>query len=348
MDKLVDSAVRNCIPCQAATNTSVSAPLQMTEMPTAPWYSIAVDFCGPLPSNEYLLVVTDEYSRYPVVELVSSTSASVVIPRMEKIFGLFSLPRVIKSDNGPPFQSKAWSDFVQSIGCTHRKITPLWPQANGQVEAFNKPLMKAVRTAHSQGLIWKRELHKFLQSYRFTPHTSTKFSPFKLLFGRDPVTKLPELPQTVSDSDTDNQARTNDFITKTKAKEYADSTRKPSISLVVGDHVLVRQTYSNKLSTPFNPTPHIVVAIKGTMITAQSPDGRKITRNISHFKRVQVSNSDFDNVDFDEVDYHEPDNHDRNMQQDQERNAQHERNVQVVPRRSERDRNRPRRLIEEI
>ena len=27
-----------------------------------------VDFCGPLPSGEYLVVIVDEYSRFPIVE----------------------------------------------------------------------------------------------------------------------------------------------------------------------------------------------------------------------------------------------------------------------------------------
>jgi hypothetical protein len=39
-----------------------------------------------LPNSEYLLIITDDYSRYPVVETVKSTSANTVIPRVDKVF----------------------------------------------------------------------------------------------------------------------------------------------------------------------------------------------------------------------------------------------------------------------
>lgn len=284
IDSAVEATIRNCLPCQANDSKPRAAPVIMSTLPEGPWISLSVDFCGPLPSGEYLLVITDDYSRYPVVEIVPSTSASIVIPRLEKVFALFSYPDVIRTDNGPPFQGKAWADFMECIGCAHRKVTPLWPQANGLVEAFNKPLMKAIRIAHMQGLSYKRELHNFLQAYRVTPHTTTQQTPFRLLFGRDPATKLPRVPaQSTSD---DSLTRNTDTAKKAKAKRYADSRKLPVDELEIGDTVIVRQPYTNKLSTRYDPTPLTVTDIKGTMITAVKPNGSTVTRNISHYKRI--------------------------------------------------------------
>ena len=39
-----------------------------------------MDFLGPRPSGEYLMVVIDEYSRFPEVEIVTTTSARSTIP----------------------------------------------------------------------------------------------------------------------------------------------------------------------------------------------------------------------------------------------------------------------------
>ena len=64
----------------------------------------------------------------------------------------------------------------------HRHVTPLWPQANGLVESYMKPLNKAIRTAHAQGQVWQNELSKFLLNYRTTPHTMTKVAPAQLSF----------------------------------------------------------------------------------------------------------------------------------------------------------------------
>ena len=60
----------------------------MSELPRGPWECISIDFCGQLPSGEYLLVITDEYSRYPVVQVLHSTSAETVVPHVDRIFAL--------------------------------------------------------------------------------------------------------------------------------------------------------------------------------------------------------------------------------------------------------------------
>ena len=45
-------------------------PLKMSELPSGPWKDLSADFCGPLPTEEYLFVITVEYSRYAVVIFV--------------------------------------------------------------------------------------------------------------------------------------------------------------------------------------------------------------------------------------------------------------------------------------
>lgn len=85
IDQLVKETIDRCIPCQATGQPNPSEPLQMSDMPQGPWQKVQADFYGPLPSGEYLLVVTDRYSRYPEVEIVRSTKSSSVIPKFEKM-----------------------------------------------------------------------------------------------------------------------------------------------------------------------------------------------------------------------------------------------------------------------
>ena len=66
-----------------------------------------MDFLGPLPSGEYPMVVIDEYSRFPEIEIVTSTSARSTIPKLDTIFAKQGILDVLKSDNGPPLM--AWS-----------------------------------------------------------------------------------------------------------------------------------------------------------------------------------------------------------------------------------------------
>ena len=65
MDELVQKTLESCIACQAVGKPAPPAPLQQIEMPNAPWEQVHVDYCGPVPTGEYLLVVIDRYSRFP-------------------------------------------------------------------------------------------------------------------------------------------------------------------------------------------------------------------------------------------------------------------------------------------
>jgi hypothetical protein len=80
LNEKVEHTVQNCLACQ--TRYAVPErmePLNISEMPGKAWENLSMDFCGPLRSQRasiYLLVIVDEYSRYPVVEITKSVSAN--------------------------------------------------------------------------------------------------------------------------------------------------------------------------------------------------------------------------------------------------------------------------------
>ena len=118
-----------------------------------------------------------------MVELVSTTSAAAVIPRLEKIFCMFGIPEECKSDNGLPFQSREFAEYAETQGFRHRKITPLHPEANGEAERFVKTLQKFITTTTVEGNSWRMSLPDFLLVCRSTPHTVTGRSPYSQFFG---------------------------------------------------------------------------------------------------------------------------------------------------------------------
>ena len=133
----------------------------------------------------------------------------------------------------------------------HRRITPLWPQANTSAENFNKRLRKVVQSATLEKKNWKQEIYNFLRNYRATPHASTDKSPADLMFpGRNYRTRIPDIKK----NDHDEEMRKKDKEVKNKMKEYADNNRNVKVStLNIDDTVLVKQTKQNKLTPPFNP-----------------------------------------------------------------------------------------------
>ena len=81
---MVEKHVGKCLASQATIPRHTREQLQMLDLQTGPWKKISVDFVGPFPNKDMALVFWDQYSRYPVVEFVTSTSAEAVIPQLTR------------------------------------------------------------------------------------------------------------------------------------------------------------------------------------------------------------------------------------------------------------------------
>ena len=182
MQPLVEENIKNCHTCQISTHKPTREPLQMSSLPAAPWEEVSADF-GHLQNGKYLLVVTDEYSCYVVVDILYSISTTSVIPRLDKIFAEFGVPVSLKTDNGPPFNSHEFKTYASITGFRH----------NGETERFMRTVKKSIKAALNKGRSWKQELFKFLLDYRTTPHCTTGAPPATILFGRTIKNRLPHL-----------------------------------------------------------------------------------------------------------------------------------------------------------
>ena len=218
-----------------------------------PWKKVSVDFAGPLRNKDMALVFWDQYARYPVVEFTSSTSADYVIPLFTPVFNTYGIPEEIKSDNGPPFNGSKFANFAQEQGFRHRKVTPGWAEANGDVERFMQTLKKSARISKLEGKAIREGVQRTVGSYRATPHPATKESPDMLMFGRELRRKLPERIVPAGEIPYD-PIRQRDAAKKKQMKEYADKRRNARESLiVVGDQVLLKQSKADVLTPAFDP-----------------------------------------------------------------------------------------------
>ena len=78
IDRQIETLISSCVQCQAANDSKNVEPLKMTTMPPKPWQVIHGDFCGPFPSGDYLLVLMDEHSRFPEVEIIRKSKSPEV------------------------------------------------------------------------------------------------------------------------------------------------------------------------------------------------------------------------------------------------------------------------------
>jgi transposase InsO family protein len=305
MNGAIDRYVKLCKTCQVNSEKRIFEPLRMSEMPQGPWVELAADFKGPLSCGELLLVVIDEYSRFPILKAINTNTAEIVIKVLKDIFDLFGRPSTLKTDNGAPFQGYKFSQFMKEYGINHRKITPLWPRANGICERFMRVINRVLRNCEATGKNWKAELDSFLRSYRATPHSSTGVAPEQLIFKTlKSSSSLPNMAGSnkslLSQSDLDRLAITNDKNSKERMKTYMDvKQRAKQLELRVGDRVLLSNDYNKMLgkSKPrFDLNVYTITRINGSQVSACYLD-RIITRNSSFFRKyIEPQDDKFDPI----------------------------------------------------
>ena len=284
IDAHVEKFCKSCHECQVTGKGLNPEPLQPTRLPTGPWQALAIDFLGPLPSGESLLVVIDYYSRFYEVAYLKSTTAEKTVQALDDIFFTHGIPQSIKSDNGPQFVSQVFADFCEQNGIDHYRVTPRYPQANGEIERQNASLVKRIKIVYSQssGFDYKQEIRKYMTAYRSIPHPSTGRSPAELLYGRKLRTKLPQLDSEIV---VDQAVVDSDLESKGKSKLYYDIKHKTGVSEVLpGDKMLMRREVKNKIDTPFHNEPVTVIEKLGNQITVECVDGRRVKRNVTWFK----------------------------------------------------------------
>ena len=283
IDKQAERVCQECFGCQLVSVPTKPEPMIRTELPNAPWEHLACDVLGPLPSGDYLFVVIDYYSQFFELEFTKSITAERIVSLLSKILVTHGLPMSIRTDNGPQFINECFKNFVEENGVEHRRTTPLWPQANGEIERQNRSILKRLRIAQAEGKNLKSEVVRFLMMYSSTPHSITGVAPAELLYGRTYRTKLPQLREIVVDS----EVRYRDAERKRKGKIYADNKRNAVESTIqTGDKVLMRQEKKNKLSTTFKSEPFTVIQKNGNQIVIRADSGVQYKRNVTHVKKL--------------------------------------------------------------
>lgn len=93
------------------------------------------------------LTISDGHTRYLLCcEALTRTDVSLVKPHFERAFTQFGLPEIIRTDNGPPFASRApgglstLSIWWMKLGITHERIDPGKPTQNGRHERLHRTL----------------------------------------------------------------------------------------------------------------------------------------------------------------------------------------------------------------
>lgn len=286
MDAQVEQYVKTCRSCSLVSAPNPPEPMTRKTLPSRPWEQIAIDFLGPLPEGEYLLVCVDYYSRYIEVVEMNDISTSSTTQELLTVFSRYGIPESLRADNGPQFSSEEFRMFCEEYGICLVSTIPYWPQMNGEVERQNRSILKRLKIAQELGRDWRKELRQYMLMYHSAAHSTTGKAPSELMFGWRLRSKVPNVPTV----DNQNEAvRDRDMLEKEKGRVYADNHRKAKSSgIEVGDTVLAkRMRKENKLSTEFTSEEFTVLDKKGTDVTIRSSSsGKTYNRSAAHLKVV--------------------------------------------------------------
>lgn len=91
-------------------------------------------------------------------------------------------------DGGPQFTGNKIVATLRDYHILHKITTPYHPQANGQVESTNKVIEAILtKTIASHRRDWASRLPEALWAYRTTWRNTTRYSPYQLVFGKEPI-----------------------------------------------------------------------------------------------------------------------------------------------------------------
>jgi transposase InsO family protein len=190
--------------CQRKKGETVKSPgtLQPLPIPLAIWKDISMDFIISLPklgNKLVIMVVVDHFSRYAhFCSLQHPFTASMVAQIfMDQVFKLHGMPHSIISDRDPTFTNNFWQELFKIQGTQLHLSIAYHPQTDGQMEVVNKCLETYLRCfAYEKQHQWAQWLPLAEWWYNTSYHTTTRMTPFEVVYGHKPPSVISYLPGT--------------------------------------------------------------------------------------------------------------------------------------------------------
>ena len=209
----------------------------------------------------YALVVIDNFTRFCQIYATRNKSSKAAAEHLFNNFILnFGSPKRIHHDRGPEWNNKLFAELHKMAGIKASNTTPYCPQGNPHAERTNRTFVNMLKAmSQKETADWKKHLPKLAFAINSTKCKTTNFSPYFLLYGREPLLPIDQIFRGVDEPESDRVicheqfakdweksmknafevARENIHKSAVYNKKYFDK-RANTVDLEVGDIVLVR------------------------------------------------------------------------------------------------------------
>ena len=184
------SYINSCPRCLRRKSQPDQAPLLNIEI-NQPLELIHLDNLKIEPSKgnvEDVLIITDHFTRYALAFPSKSQTTLDTAKLLWNNFILhYGFPSKIITNQDRYFESELTENLCQVAGVTKLRTSPYHSQTNGQCKCFNSTLLNMLGTlTPEQKKDWKSNVPALVHANNYTMNAATGYSPYYLLFGREP------------------------------------------------------------------------------------------------------------------------------------------------------------------
>nr|XP_025635848.1 uncharacterized protein LOC112729932 [Arachis hypogaea] len=163
---------------------------------TWPFNQWGLDILGPFPPApgqvKFIVVAIDYFSKLVEAQpLAKITSQQIISFIWKNIICRFGIPQHIITDNGRQFVDQKFQAFLQVLKIRQHFASVEHPQTNELAEAANKVILHALKKKldDAKGL-WAELIPEVIWGYNTTQQSSTKKTPFRLVYGSEAMIPL--------------------------------------------------------------------------------------------------------------------------------------------------------------
>ena len=169
----VQELIERCIICQ---EHGKSQPIIGTtqKLPPFLWHTLATDIF--YWKRMDFLIVADVFLKYFLVRKLANSTSAAICAELATIVIELGLSHIIRSDNGPCYNSKEFQQFLQRY-IIHQTGSPHHPRSNGFVERMVGVTKKLMNKVGREGKPWILGLYE----YRVTLQSGSIASPLQLI-----------------------------------------------------------------------------------------------------------------------------------------------------------------------
>ena len=191
MRKDVEHFKNRCLTCLRNKKASIlEHPAQVLKINFI-FERIAMDIVSELPVTKRgyckILVIVEYMMKLIKIYPLIQKSQNEVAEKLWLFISQFGPPKIILSDQGTEFVNKTIESLLEKTGIERRVTSAYNPRVDGLCERANQTIIEVLRKhAEADTLDWDKWLPYVEYSYNTRIHSTTKFSPFEMLYGVKP------------------------------------------------------------------------------------------------------------------------------------------------------------------